>query len=425
MVRKSLFRKFVFTLTAVMLLTCSSIRAAELETTPQISLPTGDMAERKLSDPIVMLSPEEAQRYNQQMAGYERKETSHLINRAETYYYYEHLDPVARQIYDVLFEVLKDPVSEDNIGLMMTNMDPASAEFYYEFNVASRAICFDHPELFWLYAGTDAEISFLSEALMQNGFYFVYFRMREPFEHFEEQMTAFNLATEEFLSDIDTGISEYETVRQIHDKLIRQVTYDTPAAEGPDPPVGQDLAHTAYGALVADSAGNPHYAVCDGYSLAFEYLVQQCGIEALFIGGNAGNTEWDAGLHAWNMVKLDGNWYEVDCTWDDVGEGYLDGFTPEMESYDYYMEALGDLEYREKLDHYLFLLSTENMRHYVPDIEMYYITKDGRHAFPLIFESVHIRLNAEEMGLEENPGSILYMDSMVISLAPQALWDYL
>lgn len=66
---------------------------------------------------------------------------------------------------------------------------------------------------------------------------------------------------------------------------------------------GPDLAHTAYGCLVADSSGNPNYAVCDGYTLAMEYLLQQCGIEAAFIGGMAGFSQADAGGHAWNIVK--------------------------------------------------------------------------------------------------------------------------
>ena len=113
-------------------------------------------------------------------------------------------------------------------------------------------------------------MEYASEAVMQNGFYFVYIMMSEPFAKFATQMTQFNQAVDSFLADIDTGISEYDTIRQVHDKLLDLVNYNDPVAETEHIGPGQDLAHTAYGALVADSAGNPNYAVCDGYTLAFE-----------------------------------------------------------------------------------------------------------------------------------------------------------
>lgn len=117
-------------------------------------------------------------------------------------------------------------------------------------------------------------------------------------------MNAFNAAAASFLADINQDASDYEIVRQIHDKLIDLVNYNDPVGDGEvEWERGQDLAHTAYGCLVADSSGNPNYAVCDGYTLAMEYLLQQCGIEAAFIGGMAGSSQADAGGHAWNIVK--------------------------------------------------------------------------------------------------------------------------
>ena len=56
-------------------------------------------------------------------------------------------------------------------------------------------------------------------------------------------------------------------------------------------------------------------AVCAGYSVALKYALQYVGIETKFIEGDAhvGNEE---GGHAWNQVKIDGNWYNADLTWD-------------------------------------------------------------------------------------------------------------
>lgn len=378
-------------------------------------MPTGDMAIRTPSKPMEMLSRSDAETLDAQMAAYTAKSSSLLVNKASSYYYYDNLNPIAKQIYDVMYGVAMDPVSEGNIGLMMTDMDPQSDEYYYEFNMANRALCFDHPELFWLYSGEEAEMGYYSEAINQNGFYFVYIMMIEPFENFEAQMTAFNDAAAQFLADIDTGISEYETIRQIHDKLIDLVNYNDPVAERITiMSNGQDLAHTAYGALVADSCGNANYAVCDGYTLAFEYLLQQCGIEAAFIGGKAGSTEADAGGHAWNIVKLDGVWYEVDSTWDDAGS-MQDDFTPGTQDYNYLMEALNDTVYREKIDHHLFLVSTDRISNFDPGDEYTYITQDQQYIYQLAQKSVHIRL--------EDDSNTNY-DSAIFSLAPIAMQNY-
>ncbi len=380
-----------------------------------IAMPTGDMAERELSKPMEMLSSSDTENLNKKMAEYMQDGQTLLRNKNTEFYYYVNLDPVAKEIYDVMYQVAQDPVNEGNIGLMMTDMDPQTSEFYYEFNMAYRALCFDHPELFWLYSGEEAQMEYASEAVMQNGFYFVYIMMSEPFAKFATQMTQFNQAVDSFLADIDTGISEYDTIRQVHDKLLDLVNYNDPVAETEHIGPGQDLAHTAYGALVADSAGNPNYAVCDGYTLAFEYLLQQCGIETVFIGGKAGATEEDAGGHAWNIVKMDGTWYEVDTTWDD-SESMVDNLDPESADYYYVTEALANEEYREKIDHYLFLVSTEHIRNFVSSEEYDYLTNDQEYVYRLVQDSVHIRL--------EDDGTDTSCDNAIISLAPIAMQSY-
>ena len=229
-------------------------------------------------------------------------------------------------------------------------------------------------------------------------------------------MVEFNNASRNFLADINVNTSDYDIVRQIHDKLIDLVNYNDPVAQEISSTLaGQDLAHTAYGCLVADSGGNENYAVCDGYALATEYLLQQCGIETAFIGGRAGETEADAGGHAWNIVKIDGSWYELDSTWDDAGS-LEDDLTDGTDEYYYYMEALNDPDYREKLNHFLFLVSTDRIRHFIPGDEYDYITKDQMYQLSLVSESVHIRMNDCTDASD--------YDSVIMALAPNAMQGY-
>ncbi len=65
--------------------------------------------------------------------------------------------------------------------------------------------------------------------------------------------------------------------------------------------------------------------VCETYAKAFEYLQSLIGIETLTVSGVAGVTLDAASAHAWNIVNLDGVWYNVDLTWGDQQDtdGYL------------------------------------------------------------------------------------------------------
>lgn len=55
-----------------------------------------------------------------------------------------------------------------------------------------------------------------------------------------------------------------------------------------------------------------HTSVCNGYSRAYQLIAEACGLECRRVTGIAGG-----GGHAWNAVKVNGNWYHVDPTWND------------------------------------------------------------------------------------------------------------
>lgn len=53
-------------------------------------------------------------------------------------------------------------------------------------------------------------------------------------------------------------------------------------------------------------------AVCQGIACAFKLLCDQVDIPSLVVIGTiAANQE----RHAWNIVRIDGQFYHVDCTW--------------------------------------------------------------------------------------------------------------
>ena len=102
------------------------------------------------------------------------------------------------------------------------------------------------------------------------------------------------------------GMSDYEIAKALHDYLIEHCTYDKRLYDGTMP----HESYTAYGALMK------HTAVCDGYAHAYMELMNAAGVECVHVSGQG-----NGGGHAWNLVKIDGEWYHVDTTWDDHTSG--------------------------------------------------------------------------------------------------------
>ena len=86
--------------------------------------------------------------------------------------------------------------------------------------------------------------------------------------------------------------------------LKERVDYDTKAAQGTSD--ADPTAFHAYGALMEGQA------VCQGYAYAFKMLCDQAQIPCWIVTG------YYKEPHAWNYVLLNGNYYQVDITWDDA-----------------------------------------------------------------------------------------------------------
>lgn len=106
----------------------------------------------------------------------------------------------------------------------------------------------------------------------------------------------------------DTSLSDYERELILHDWMVDWAEYD-PGALSNDP-VGVPMPDNdnPYGFLTGRKG------ICLGYASTFRLLMELCGIECVTVRGTSHGGTSD---HAWNMVKLEGEWYCVDVTWDD------------------------------------------------------------------------------------------------------------
>lgn len=115
---------------------------------------------------------------------------------------------------------------------------------------------------------------------------------------------------------ITASMSTYDRALALHDWLIYNARYD-----------GTFTYYDASGVLLHGTG------VCDSYARAYLMLCTIAGIECIYVSGQAGG-----GAHGWNMIKLDdGNWYHVDCTWDDPDlEGESEPVESGYEHHDYF-----------------------------------------------------------------------------------------
>lgn len=101
-------------------------------------------------------------------------------------------------------------------------------------------------------------------------------------------------------SIIKPGMTETEKIRTVHNWIVCNTTYNDKYYDR-----GDSFNHVSN--LLNNKTG-----VCQGYSVTFYIFMKQMGIPCTLVMGKTDNVS-----HAWNAVKLDGNWYYIDVTWDD------------------------------------------------------------------------------------------------------------
>ena len=363
----------------------TALDTAELQS--RMAFPVGDLSQIEMTAQANEMTADEEAEMDRAMRAYVPAADSLLINKAESFYYYDQLDEDTQGLYDAIYMAVEDAENAESIVTYLTDEDPYTDEFILKLYTAEYALLYDHAELFWLYNDIDTSLGAYVGNEQVSGMNVIYLKLEQPVEDYVAKQTAFNEAVDAFLADIDMTQSDADIALQIHDKIDDMVTYDMAVLEKNS---GDDYAHTAYGVLVENSEGQANTAVCDGYSQAYTYLLQQCGIESTVVLGSAGSDLDNLGGHAWSIVNLDGSWHEVDSTWDDVGTTE-EQLTEDISGYEYLKEGLEDPDYRQRLSHYLYSVSTETISEYVMTEDDIYYSKDGQVYFSLIGDSYHVR----------------------------------
>ena len=102
--------------------------------------------------------------------------------------------------------------------------------------------------------------------------------------------------------------SDYEKELRVHDWICQNVAYDY---EGTDKDkVSRVIAsHNILGVFAY------HKAQCEGIAKAVKVLLNAVDVKCIVVTGTAGK-DGNMGPHAWTIVNIDGEPYQLDATWD-------------------------------------------------------------------------------------------------------------
>lgn len=253
-------------------------------------------------------------------------------------YLYNQLNDTAKIIYTKLYqnkENLKTGTYKIDFGDTFQSLfskENGDVELKKQYQSAIEALIYENPDIFYLdvtkmyiniekitkITGTKYNV-FIDNgsdtSYLTDGFY-----SKEDVEKYENQIEQIK---NQIIAQVN-GKSDYQKIKMIHDYLIDSIEYENDLTK-------KDV-YDIYGALVKKRC------VCEGYAKAFQYLMNEIGIENTIVIGSGINSRNETESHAWNYVKLDGRWYAVDVTWDDpiiTGGGKLTN----KSKYEYFLKG--------------------------------------------------------------------------------------
>ncbi|MDE5729343.1 MAG: hypothetical protein K2I20_04120 [Clostridia bacterium] len=248
-------------------------------------------------------------------------------------YFYEGLkyNPRATKFYNA-FETLnqngsfkKNEVDFDIVGNgvsvaedVKSYVEDGDSKLPVAFSAGRDAFLMDHPDIFYadlfgvsLSAGVQNGnyVAFLDTSrtdTLYNGHINTPEAVNEAITEYEEKLNVVVSGAKAAGDDAKTQI-EY-----VNKYISDNVEYDfctTPDGYLPD----ADYIDTAYGALVNGKA------ICGGYAKAFKAVLDRLNIPCVCVQGySCSSSDSQYVAHMWNAVKLEGQWYAVDPTWNDT-----------------------------------------------------------------------------------------------------------
>ncbi|MDO5294205.1 MAG: FN3 associated domain-containing protein [bacterium] len=220
-----------------------------------------------------------------------------------SYYYYNTMNANEKKLYDQLNKMCLYYLESPSNLTDKTNNKTTTPYVTYSglkaqdaYNVAL-IFYYSNPQYFYLQPGFCLYYSTKWSVDQLNGRVAIY--VYDDFKNGTKRVSA----TEKFKQEISTYVKQLEKqptlqdkVKKAHDLVTGMTVYKSTA-----------LDQSAYSTFIE------HKTVCAGYAAAFSILCNAIDIDTTVVTSET---------HAWNNIRLNGSWYNIDCTWDDLDGAY-------------------------------------------------------------------------------------------------------
>lgn len=222
------------------------------------------------------------------LAGVGTEDIEQLREESSDRYYYNKLSEEEQYIYLEILSIILN--MDKDIAISTTDEDLSNRIFKYVQN--------DYPEIFYIdgYTYTRYIVGDMVKRLTISGDYIMDAKTRD--EYLPKIADYVSLYISELNNALLSDYDDYDVIKFTYEYIINNTEYVI------DAPYNQSIL----------SVMCEHQSVCQGYAKAFQYLLNQVGVECTIVTGAIVDGEG----HAWNVVKSDGNYYYVDATWGDA-----------------------------------------------------------------------------------------------------------
>lgn len=220
-------------------------------------------------------------------------------------YYYSNLSTNGQEAYRRICEAIVDTKSKDFPETIKVPTITKS-ELY---NIA-QAVCWDNPEFFNLnYYNT-----YLQEANGRGTTVVPDWTYKKS--EYQSALSTMRSKAAQYLKNAPRKGSDYDKELYVHDKIIEIGSYpDSDTQYSDSSNLEGDYYYQTAISMLKDGKG-----VCESYSLAMEYLLNQLGVRCYPVGGygSSDGGQQNGGNHAWCVVYLNNKPFVTDLLWDEV-----------------------------------------------------------------------------------------------------------